>query len=1389
MTSSPTPTCRLAADHPGPPETTFYAYTKEVGRFRASGREPDPPANFRWVYSFGGTQDAELDPDARPRRRRLPRRSRHHRRRDGTPRRPATCWPSSARAWSAVPANRIPGVLASSGWATARSASGRPKSTTNGAPSRSATAPVVPDDTGRGLVRADRPGPAVTAARPCRPDAARDALWMTCILVRPPPPSPAATLTPRPSRSPLGTYLRDPGRRPAQPTRAASAQWGTVVGPGRRPSHRRSSAAGLVAAHAGGGAPLPPQLAADARLVSPAAARRRPDGAAALWSNLVGLLRPAWRRRLTGQPHLAWEYVFDRETIRIRMWVPGVVPPGMVERAIEAAWPGAHTRTAAAAAARPLRAGPRSKPRAANCVWPAARRCRSAPTSPPTRSAPCSARRPGSAPASRPSCRSWPGPVTGRRVKTARRAARHPRAGRSGHPVGRLLDLLTPARTAAAPPHCRRVHAGPADRAGDVRRGPGDRGQAARRPVRDPHPLRRHRHHDPADTRRAGAPSPRTACAAGRTRSPRAFAAFTEHNYYRRTRLRRPLAALWPNGGSTQGDLLSIPELAALAHLPWDEAIPGLQRAGARAVPPPPGIATTGPGVRPIGVTDTGHPRPVGLRVPDARHHLHILGATGSGKSELMARMILADAEAGRGLVVVDPKGDLVTDILMRLPEELGREGGAVRRRQPHPPADPQPPRRRRRRPAPSTTWCRSSPASTPPPGDRAPTTSSAPACSPCARHARHARADRPAQAAARSPPSGNAPSTTSTTTSCAASGPGTTHLSEPARAQVIAPLMNKLRGLLLRPFVRAALAGGPSTVDMDDVLNGGICLVRIAKDALGADTAHLIGSIVVARTWQAATRRARIPQSRAPRRRPLHRRVPQLPQPPYAHGGHARRGPRLPPVDDPGPPVPAAAAPRTRRGHQRQRPHQDLLQRLARRRPPPRPAHRTPAHRARPVEPRRLPRRRPPRRSTAPKPRRSPPSPSSSRPPSPAAPEQIRAAARQQRPAPTPPPRPVPLGQAAHRPIPADPRPADPRPHSLTEDAAMITNPTPQRALRGHRPERPRPRAGRQRRAPRPPRRPASPNATGGWPACCYEHKVLTTHQIADAGLALPPGREPAAAPALHTGGVIDRFQPFVTYGTAPMHYVLDIAGAAILAREDGIEPRRRSNYRHDRAIGLAYSLHLAHTVGFNGFFTALIHRLPPPGRHRPAHRLVVRGPLRPALRRHRHAPTPTAAGTSTPPAPSSSGSSNSTSAPNAPNASARNSPATPSSPPPPGSSPRSWSGCQTPGPRSPRPPRPGSRKRKRTRRPHAGAGGHLQRGLPRRPGQRSRGGPLAALDVRQPSTRRLRLAELNLPGRICRRWVILSNNPAPASGAVASDLLPLSPLPPGPSDRRPQR
>ena len=42
------------------PGTTFYAYTKEVSRFKRLV-EGNAPANFRWLYSMGGKEDALID--------------------------------------------------------------------------------------------------------------------------------------------------------------------------------------------------------------------------------------------------------------------------------------------------------------------------------------------------------------------------------------------------------------------------------------------------------------------------------------------------------------------------------------------------------------------------------------------------------------------------------------------------------------------------------------------------------------------------------------------------------------------------------------------------------------------------------------------------------------------------------------------------------------------------------------------------------------------------------------------------------------------------------------------------------------------------------------------------------------------------------------------------------------------------------------------------------------------------------------------------------------------------------------------------------------------------------------------------------------------------------
>lgn len=150
-----------------------------------------------------------------------------------------------------------------------------------------------------------------------------------------------------------------------------------------------------------------------------------------------------------------------------------------------------------------------------------------------------------------------------------------------------------------------------------------------------------------------------------------------------------------------------------------------------------------------------------------------------------------------------------------------------------------------------------------------------------------------------------------------------------------------------------------------------------------------------------------------------------------------------------------------------------------------------------------------------------------------------------------------------------------------------MISNPTPQRALRGHMPQRPTPRAATTGEHHAQLARRLTPRDR--WLArMLYEHKVLTSKQIIE--LCYPSKR--AANHRLRdlfTWRVIDRFQPFVNKGAAPMHYVLDIAGAVALAYEDGLDPKK-IGYRHEDAMGIAYSLRLAHTVGVNGFFTSLV-------------------------------------------------------------------------------------------------------------------------------------------------------------------------------------------------------
>ncbi len=100
-------------------------------------------------------------------------------------------------------------------------------------------------------------------------------------------------------------------------------------------------------------------------------------------------------------------------------------------------------------------------------------------------------------------------------------------------------------------------------------------------------------------------------------------------------------------------------------------------------------------------------------------------------------------------------------------------------------------------------------------------------------------------------------------------------------------------------------------------------------------------------------------------------------------------------------------------------------------------------------------------------------------------------------------------------------------------------------------------------------------------------EHRVLTTGQLTDLAF---PGTDTAEhrLVILHRLGVVDRFRPHRRQGSAPYHYVLGPAGAAVLAAERGVTVKQLG-WRPDRLLGLAASQQLAHLVGVNGFFCAL--------------------------------------------------------------------------------------------------------------------------------------------------------------------------------------------------------
>ena len=298
---------------------------------------------------------------------------------------------------------------------------------------------------------------------------------------------------------------------------------------------------------------------------------------------------------------------------------------------------------------------------------------------------------------------------------------------------------------------------------------------------------------------------------------------------------------------------LGAGEIVAMAGWPIGELpLPLLGSGHPRLVAPPPQVGS-GSSQRVVGASAVpGETGLVRLPITDAVYHTHLLGPTGVGKSTVLLSLALADAAEGRGLLLLDPKGDLATDFVARLPQE--RAGDVVV-------LDP-------------TNPC---PVGFNPlvgPPELAVVTAEA-VLGVLAELFRDSWGIRTADVLsaalltlARIPqatlvwlvPLLTNPAFRHRVLALAPPDPLGTDVfwqgyeAKPVRTQAVevAPVLNKLRQLMLRPGLRAMLGQAQPRFGLTDLLERRrIVVVNLNQGLLGAGAARLLGTLLVAQLWQ----------------------------------------------------------------------------------------------------------------------------------------------------------------------------------------------------------------------------------------------------------------------------------------------------------------------------------------------------------------------------------------------------------------------------------------------------------------------------------------------------------------------------------------------------------
>jgi hypothetical protein len=277
-------------------------------------------------------------------------------------------------------------------------------------------------------------------------------------------------------------------------------------------------------------------------------------------------------------------------------------------------------------------------------------------------------------------------------------------------------------------------------------------------------------------------------------------------------------------------------------------------------MPAPVAVPVGGRNTKPLGQAQVGG-HTVALPVADARHHLHVLGATGSGKSTLMTHLILDDVANRRGVVVIDPKGDLALDVLDRLPLSVADRLIVIDPDQPGGGATLNPLQGVDDDLVVDNVVAIFSKIFARHWGPRIDDVLRV-ACLTLMRHPNPTLANVPPLLNSRQ---FRAPLVAGLKDPEGLGGFWDWYDTSPPalRAQVIGPVLARLRAFLLRDFVRTTIGTPTSSFDMGRVLDGGILIARLPKGQLGEETAKLMGSFVLGSVWQAATARARLPEHR----------------------------------------------------------------------------------------------------------------------------------------------------------------------------------------------------------------------------------------------------------------------------------------------------------------------------------------------------------------------------------------------------------------------------------------------------------------------------------------------------------------------------------------------